>query len=29
MWMISFGYADQEEVVKDKFDSSKVHYEKY
>ena len=29
MWMISFGYIDQEEVVKDKFDSSKVHYEKY
>ena len=29
MWMISFGYMDQEEVVKDKFDSSKVHYEKY
>lgn len=29
MWMISFGYPDQEEVVKDKFDSSKVHYEKY
>ena len=29
MWMISFGYSDQEEVVKDKFDSSKVHYEKY
>ena len=24
-----FGYIDQEEVVKDKFDSSKVHYEKY
>ena len=29
MWMISFGYIDQEEDVKDKFDSSKVHYEKY
>lgn len=29
MWMISFGYIDQEEVAKDKFDSSKVHYEKY
>ena len=29
MWMISFGYIDQEAVVKDKFDSSKVHYEKY
>lgn len=29
MWMISFGYIDQEEAVKDKFDSSKVHYEKY
>lgn len=29
MWMISFGYPDQEEVVKDKLDGEKIHYEKY
>lgn len=29
MWMISFGYPGQEEVVKDKLDGEKIHYEKY
>lgn len=29
MWMISFGYPDQEEIVKDKLDGEKIHYEKY
>lgn len=29
MWMVAFGYPDQEIVVKDKFDEDKIHYEKY
>lgn len=29
MWMVAFGYPDQEEVIKNKFDEKKIHYEKY
>lgn len=29
MWMVAFGYPDQDEVIKDKFDKEKIHYEKY
>lgn len=29
LWMIAFGYPDQKIVVKDKWDESKIHYEKF
>lgn len=29
LWMIAFGYSDQKAVVKNKWDESKIHYEKY
>ena len=29
LWMIAFGYPDEEPVVKEKWDSKKVHYESY
>lgn len=29
MWMVAFGYPDQKEIIKDKFDPNKIHYENY
>ncbi|MGM9946754.1 hypothetical protein [Floccifex sp.] len=29
LWMIAFGYPDQNLVIKNKFDELKIHYEKY
>ena len=29
MWMISFGYPDENPTVKNKWDNSKIHWEKY
>lgn len=29
LWMISFGYPDEANVIKCKFDEGKIHYEKY